>query len=245
MSYALETYRRRAGFRSNLRTILQQGLALGMDLSGINWWMHCRQLTRLSPFIRIVNYHDVAPCHARSFERHLQFFQRRFIVTDRAGLAGLLSGHWRHDRPGLLITFDDGLKSHAEVAAPLLEKHGMVGWFFVPTEFVDTPRERQRAYGQNHRISWSREPGSDLGALTWDDVRRLDKNHHIVGCHTTTHMRLSQRLTAEELHCEIPQAKARLEAELGHEVDVFCWVGGEESSYSATAAEAIRQAGFR
>jgi hypothetical protein len=52
-------------------------------------------------------------------------------------------------------------------------------------------------------------------------------------------------LLPDELDREIPQAKRRLEAELGHEVDVFCWVGGEEASYSASAAKTIRDSGFR
>src|SRR5689334_16033696 len=146
MSSAVEHYRSSSGLIAGLRKTAQHGLALGMDVSGLNWWLHRRQLTRL-PFIRIVNYHDVPPCHARSFERQLQFFKRRFVVTNRCGLQDLLAGHWSYDRPGLLITFDDGLKSHAQVAAPLLEKYGFSGWFFVPTEFVDTPRERQREYG--------------------------------------------------------------------------------------------------
>jgi peptidoglycan/xylan/chitin deacetylase (PgdA/CDA1 family) len=216
-----------------------------MDLSGVNWLMHRRQVARSSPFIRIVNYHDVPPCDAANFERHLQFYKRRFVSAERRDLEELLAGRWRHDRPGFMITFDDGLKSHFEVAAPLLEKHGFTGWFFTPTEFLDTPRENQRQYASTHQIGWSKQPGSDLGSMTWDDARSLDRRGHIIGCHTTTHVRLSAKLTAEDLDREIPQAKHRLEAELGHEVDVFCWVGGEEWSYSATAAKVIRESGFR
>src|SRR5262249_28296934 len=156
-----------------------------------------------------------APSHAKQFERQLRFLKRRYVPTDRQGLSELLAGRWQHDRPGLLITFDDGLKSHSEVVAPLLEKHGFIGWFFVPIDFVDTPRAKQREYGKEHYIFWGTGPGDDLGAMTWDDVRRVDRNGHVIGCHTKTHVRLSTSLTPEELDREIPQAKRRLEQELG------------------------------
>ena len=180
--------------KTRLRMTAQRSVALAMDMTGINWWLFRRQLSQLSPFIRLINYHDVPPCHAETFNRQLEFLKRRYVPTDRAGLMELLAGRWRHDRPGLLISFDDGLKSHSEVAAPLLEKHGMTGWFFVPTEFVDTPRSDQRQYGREHRISWSEKPDSDLGAMSWDDVRRLDRAGHVIGCHTTTHVRLSSTI---------------------------------------------------
>ncbi len=213
-------------------------------MTGLNWLLHRLQLALFSPFVRIVNYHDVPPSQAEGFERQLLFYKRHFVSVDRQGLLDLQAGRWPHDRPGILITFDDAYKSQAQVAAPLLEKHGFVGWFFVPTDFIDVPRDQQKQYGYDHALLWSDRPGEDLGAMSWEDIRRLDRMH-VIGCHTSTHCRLSAKLTEEQLSLEIRQSKRRLEQELGHEVDVFCWVGGEEWSYSASAAKAIRDAGYR
>ena len=245
MAYSSEQIQLPGGFNARLRTIAQNGLALGMDLSGLNGWLHRRQVARWSPFIRILNYHDVRPSAAQNFERHLRFYKSRFVPVGRQNLLDLLAGQWKYDRPGIMLTFDDGLKSQAEVAAPLLEQHGFTGWFFVPTGFIDTPRDQQRNFGQEHHIVWSRKPNEDLGAMTWDDLRRLDKNQHFIGCHTYTHVRLSSKLTAADLDREIVQANRVLEQHLGHKVDSFCWVGGEEWSYSAAAARTIREAGYR
>jgi peptidoglycan/xylan/chitin deacetylase (PgdA/CDA1 family) len=129
------------------------------------------------------------------------------------------------------------------VAAPLLDKHGFVGWFFVPSAFPDVPIAEQWEFVREHSISaWS--DGDPRVALTWDEVRHLDR-HHAVGSHTLDHVRLSADLGEAELRRQILGGKQRLEAQLGHAVDTFAWVGGEEWSYSAPAARLIAEAGFR
>ncbi len=227
-----------------VKTLAKNGIARTMDLTGLSWAAHRWQVARHSPFIRVINMHDVPPSRAADFDRQLVFYKKRFVPVGYDDLLAFIDGRWTPSRPGLLITFDDGLKSHADVAAPLLEKHGFVGWFFVPIGFVDAPRDQQAEYGRKNLIWWSKAPGDDLGAMTWDDVRRLDQRH-VIGCHTWTHIRLSDQLTPEQIEHEIIASKARLEQELGHDVSVFCWVGGEEWSYSAAAAQAIRRAGYR
>ena len=67
----------------------------------------------------------------------------------------------------------------------------------------------------------------------------------MIGCHTFSHRRLTAALTPEDLALEIGAAKRALEEGLGCSIPVFAWVGGEEETYSAAAAEAIRRAGFR
>ena len=148
-------------------------------------------------------------------------------------LLALLEGRWPHERPGLLLTFDDGLRSHAEIVAPLLERNGMTGWFMVPTAVLDDDGERPSTL---HTVG--------PATMTWDALRRLDERH-VVCCHTTTHRRLEASLSAEAIRREIPDAKRALEEGLAHSVPAFAWVGGEEWSYSAAAARAIAEAGFR
>ena len=198
----------------------------------------------VSPYIRCINYHDVPPQHADDFERQLRFYSREFGPVDQTALAALRSGRWLSPRPGLILSFDDGLRSHADVVAPLLDAYGFVGWFMVPPAFLDADPATQRAFAEEHRIDHS---GFDYGdsrvAMTWDDVRSLDARH-VVGCHSWDHTRLSDRLSPQELDLQISFAKHRLEDELGHEMSVFAWVGGEEWAYGRRAAAAIEWAGF-
>ena len=195
--------------------------------------------------VRSLIYHSVPEASAREFERQVQYFARHFSPVRFDDLAGLLhDGTWDHAKPGLLVTFDDGLRSHAEVAAPILEKYDFCGWFFVPTAFVDAPPESQRDFAKKNRIVHQEDFPGDRIAMTWDQACALAERH-VVGGHTATHVRLSKDLTPQDLQREIPDAKAYLEAKLARPVETFAWVGGEEWSYSRSAAQAIRDAGFK
>jgi peptidoglycan/xylan/chitin deacetylase (PgdA/CDA1 family) len=218
-------------------------LAQLLDRSGVLPALLRAQARFQGPHLRCLNYHSVLPEWADAFNRQLAWFGERFVPVGPKGLFELCEGHWPHDRPGLLISFDDGCRTHAEVAAPLLEKHGFVGWFFVPSAFPDVPPAEQWSFAREHSISaWS--DGDPRVALTWEQVRYLDRRH-VVGCHTLDHVRLSADLGEAELRRQIVGGKQHLEARLGHPVDAFAWVGGEEWSFSALAARLIAEAGFR
>jgi hypothetical protein len=58
------------------------------------------------------------------------------------------------------------------------------------------------------------------------------------------HKRLSAQLTEPELEVEINDAKQLMEVRLGHEVDLFTWVGGEEQAYSRQAFDLMIKSGF-
>lgn len=197
------------------------------------------------PYVRALNYHDVPRSEAAAFERQLDFYARHFVPVGLEELLALSLGRWPHARPGLLLSFDDGLASHAQVVAPLLEKHGFPGWFMVPTGFVDTPASEQVAFAREHAITPRETPLADgRVAVSWDELRRM-AGRHVIGCHTVDHVRFRSELAPGEFLRETAVAKERLESELGETVEVFAWVGGEEASYSRAGAEAIRKAGFR
>jgi peptidoglycan/xylan/chitin deacetylase (PgdA/CDA1 family) len=225
---------------SRKNTIAKVFATLGLSQAGL-----AAQRALFSPFVRAINYHDVPPSMAEGFERQLDLYTQHFECIDPKKLLALQRGEWRSSRPGLILSFDDGLRSHADVVAPLLEARGWVGWFMVPFSFVEAAPSAQELYAEEHQIGHA---GHDYGdpriAISWDDVRRLS-SHHVVGCHGLTHRRLGNTLAPGDFDAEIPQAKARLEAAAGREIDVFAWIGGEEASYSRGAADAIAQAGFR
>jgi peptidoglycan/xylan/chitin deacetylase (PgdA/CDA1 family) len=222
----------------------KHGLAAGFEATGLNAAGAGLQRFLLWPWARALNYHDVPAHRAGAFEEQLRWFASRFVSVGPAELAELHAGRWPHAKPGLLLTFDDGLRSHADVVAPLLEAYGFTGWFNVPVGFVETPPAEQQAFARAHRIDCDAGAYPDGRiALGWRDLERLDGRHEIC-CHTFTHRRLGPRLERDELELEIDQAKRRLEDGLGHRVRGFAWVGGEEWAYTREAAERIRAAGF-
>ena len=199
--------------------------------------------------VRAVNYHGTPEDRIDDFERQLRFYSRHFEPVDKARLEDLLAGGRRCGKPGLLISFDDGLLSNYEIAAPLLEKYGFAGWFFVPVALIGDPHlagdpEHRERIRSRHQIDVSGEAREKPAFMSWEQVRDLDRRH-VLGCHTMNHCRLYETLTEEKLRLEILESKAELEKRLAHEVDTFCWVGGEEDTYSRRAAEWIAEAGYR
>lgn len=223
---------------------MKYAIARAFERSGLNAGLHALQRRTLGPYLRAINYHDVPHWLAPRFEDQIRYFSQYYAPIDLDGLRRFLRGDWRESKPGLLITFDDGLRTHADVAAPILEKYGFCGWFMVPADFVTVPISEQARWANEHQIRFSLE-GMEGGRIGLDsnDLRRLSANH-VIGCHTRSHRRLTAGLDAATLTNEISTARRILEDHLDNEVSVFTWVGGEEESYSATASHAVREAGF-
>lgn len=219
---------------------LKRGLAVVLRRTGLTSLCAALQQAAMSPFIRVVNYHDVPANRAAAFRRQLTLFKHRFVPASKADLARLLDeGVWPHARPGLIVTFDDGLRSHFEVVAPILDQLGFQGWFFVPVDLISLAPQEQPEAAIRHDVYHDCDTVTDPRVFM-SEPQVLDlSRRHIVGCHTATHVRLARELTDNQLRAEIYNAKQRLESMLGRSVDSFSWVGGEEWAYSREAARSI------
>lgn len=116
------------------------GALLGAGVSMLDRWA--------GPRVSVMIFHRVLPevdplfpheLHAARFDDMLAVLARGFRVmtlgqAHRHWLAGTLP------RRALVITFDDGYADNAEVALPLLRKHGLAATFFVATGFLDGGR---------------------------------------------------------------------------------------------------------
>lgn len=101
-----------------------------------------------SPRLSILIFHRV---HARSdtifpdepdaarFDRLMGFVARSFRVMTLGDAVSRLAQGSLPSR-ALVITFDDGYADNAEVALPILQRHGLVASFFVSTGFLDGGR---------------------------------------------------------------------------------------------------------
>ncbi len=220
---------------------IKRGAAALMDWLGVTSLTSTVQRFALSPFIRVIYYHDVPPGMADRFERQLSSFKQQYVPASKADLDTLLNrGTWHHDRPGIIVTFDDGLRSHAEVVAPILEKLGFQGWFFVPVDLVTLAPSEQPPAALRHGVLHDCDTTCDPRVFLSKQQLLALSERHIVGCHTGTHVRLSGELTESQLRNELVSAKQRLESLIGgRRVDSFSWVGGEEWAYSAAAARIV------
>jgi len=117
------------------------------------------------------------------------------------------------------LTFDDGLKTHARVAAPLLEKYGWRGVFSVPTEIVTSGRLSQRQAEGMCLV------GNEWNVMSWVDVKALMAHGHTVCPHTATHADLLELENAGriiEVEREIAESKRQFAENTGVVPTLFC-----------------------
>src|SRR5262245_60420583 len=89
--------------------------------------------------VRVMNMHGTPRRAASALEAQLRWARERFEILRPEAFLGLLDGRELPPRrPALVFTFDDGLASNAEVAAPILEALGMRAFFFVNPAFAVT-----------------------------------------------------------------------------------------------------------
>jgi peptidoglycan/xylan/chitin deacetylase (PgdA/CDA1 family) len=210
---------------------------------GLNQLGYHVQRALARPMIRAVNYHSVAARDEKAFERHLEHYAARYDDVSLEELAAFLRGEWQPRRPGIIISSDDGLRTDHDVMAPALERFGFTGWFFVPSDLIVLPAGEQVGAATAARVTPLEVSGEGRVFMSPAEVRDLAQRH-VIGCHTASHVRLSSALDPQRLHAEIVESRRKLEAHTGTAIDVFCWVGGEDGSYSRSAATVIRDAGY-
>jgi peptidoglycan/xylan/chitin deacetylase (PgdA/CDA1 family) len=126
----------------------------------------------------------------------------------------------RHSGAGLYpeLTFDDGHDSNLQVAAPILQKHGLTARFFITA-------------------GWT---GKRPGFMDFDELRELLSAGHSIGAHGWSH-KLLTHCSDNELETELATARLTLEDGLGAAVTTMSLPGGRANS---RVLAACRQAGY-
>lgn len=100
-------------------------------------------------------------------------------------------------KSNIVFTFDDGGSSFLNLIAPILEKYGFLGVFFIATQYVDSP-----------------------GFLTTDEIIALRKRGHIIGSHSHSHPLRMDALDMESLIEEWSVSSQILESILNEPIKV-------------------------
>ena len=174
-------------------------------------------------YIRVINYHNTLASDAKSFEKQLVWYKKMFSNIDYYDFKSFMDGkRLGTKKPGIMLTFDDGLDGNYDVALPLLNRYGFTGYFFCSSDLIGTK-----------------------GYMGVKELLDLEKQEHIIGDHTATHHRMENDDTVDVLEYEIFASKQKMEQMLCHSVDIFCWCGGEEDHYTKSAYDVIKKAGYK
>lgn len=110
---------------------------------------------------------------ARVFEKQVELLARERRVLSLEALLDRLDRDETPEPRTVVVTFDDGYRSTLEVAAPILERHGLPAVLYLPTGYVD------RAQSQPVDVLWgafaSRTRHALHVAVLGPDPVRLDR----------------------------------------------------------------------
>lgn len=192
-------------------------------------------------------YPDVAielqPRHSmEEFRRTLEWLASRFpFLTVEEFLTA--------DRPGVLLTFDDGHANNLTNILPLLEEFRAQGLFFVSTRHVIDPRgwlsftrqDVKRGWGGETRVpeDFARDCYDGLSQTQLVELARSP--WAVIGSHTVTHPSLPA-CSPDELRNELTESRKYLQQVSGQPVELFAYPYGH---YNRAVAEAVRAAGYR
>lgn len=165
-------------------------------------------------------YNDLPPAR---FRHQLELaLSRGYRFVDAAVIAR--TGGEPRD---LAITFDDGLRSVGDNAAPILcDLH--VPWTM---------------FAVSGWTSGQRWPDGERLFLRWDELTRLAANGMTLGSHSVSHPNF-KRLDPELARRELVDSRREIEAATGLRVDAFAIPFGQSTDWTDRCTQLARDAGY-
>lgn len=183
------------------------------------------------PRSRILCYHsvgtpswgvnDVSPTR---FRRQLETALRegyRFVPADE--LASDATG----DAKRLAITFDDGLRTVATNAAPILKEYGIPWTIFIVSDWADGRHD----FGEDIMLGWS-------------EIARLATAGATIASHSVTHPNFAS-LDAAAAATELRGSRQTIGQRIGLDTTGFAIPFGQSKNWTAVAGKAALDAGYK
>jgi peptidoglycan/xylan/chitin deacetylase (PgdA/CDA1 family) len=120
----------------------------------------------------------------------------------------------------IVLTFDDGLESQFQYAAPVLRQHAFTAEFFVPTGLV----------GWHGKTRWY---------MGWNQIQQLAQEGFWIEDHTRNHVEV-YGLPPADLQTQLVASRQALQQQTGQAVQFFAYPGAWPFPSAATAGPAQR-----
>lgn len=204
--------------------------------------------------VPILVYHDPRP---EIFEQHLEYLARRYEFLPLSRLVAALSSKaWASlPRNGLVVTFDDGLRSNAALV-DLFRRYDVQPTIFICSQVVATRRhywfmraddaQALKPVANSRRLEILRERGfsptreyPQPQALSASDISRMREYVHFES-HTRFHPILPM-CSDHECHEEVVISRQEIAALTGRECRHFAYPDG---AYTEREIETVKSAGY-
>jgi peptidoglycan/xylan/chitin deacetylase (PgdA/CDA1 family) len=195
------------------------------------------------PRLRILNYHTLTEEEHSKLAHQLSWLARKWSFISPEDFVAIIKGEKAHECDQLLVTFDDGFSTNRSAAERILNPMGIKAIFFVVSEFVNVASDQDaKRFISKHiypKMAIEDVP-DDWSNMRMDDLHFLINTGHTIGCHTSTHARLSEIKDSNVLENEIILGADYLEKCLGIKVEHFSFPFGNVDSFSPEALMVAR-----
>lgn len=187
--------------------------------------MHRRRSTEA----RILCYHSVGTPEMGVNDVVIDRFRRQIETALAAGYRfssarELAAGHV--EAKTLAVTFDDGFRSVAKNAAPVLAEYAIPWTIFVVGMWAD-----------------GLHPLTPELFLDWDELVALGESGVTIGCHSMTHPDFG-RIRGQQVVDELVDSRELIVRQTGLDVREFAIPFGQSRNWSSEAATAAVDAGY-
>ena len=206
----------------------------------------CLRLTRRflkknSHDSRILLFHEINSFEEKSFENIIRNSNKRHSILDPNDLSSVPMAIRARTGREVFVTFDDGFESDFKIAQEVLNPMGIKAIFFVIPGFIEaTDKGHSKEFLRDQLysgISKEFKIPSNLRSMSWDQIRTLVEQGHIIGSHSMSHRRLSEITELGELEYEIIESGKVIEKQIDAKVRHFAFPFGNVTGFSKPAAD--------
>jgi len=184
-----------------------------------------------------VYFHSIPPRYGKEFEYLLdvlQMYGRIVSLKEALERQTLVI-----TKPAFTISFDDGFKDNATVAAPIIYKKGIPATFFVATGFMGLKGTALKKFTREKlKIDAEAEP------MTWEDMQRCADYGIEIGSHGVNHRSFSE-LSDFDAEQELAESKEAIERCISRKVQYVAWPFGTPQHFPARCLDIAQRIGYR
>jgi peptidoglycan/xylan/chitin deacetylase (PgdA/CDA1 family) len=189
------------------------------------------------PDVLVLCYHALSERWPAALSTTPGRFEEQLELLLRRGYTPVTFEQALTDPPApraLAVTFDDAYRSVLELAQPIMERLGVPGTVFAPTDWVG----RTEPMTWDGIDQWLGGPHEhELLCLGWPELRELADGGWEVGSHTCSHPRLTT-VDDELLGAELRDSRAACEEGMGRPCRSIAYPYGDVDARVIAAARA-------